>query len=103
MFVEHTLKMYRRSGELVADLDASGFQVSTSLRCSAKVDGGKLSLHFESYREDNITEPYRKGQLLLSLERASAAANARILTRWAAYRPAFQAARSGRVYFRKTR
>jgi hypothetical protein len=102
MFIEHTIKVYRRGEELFADLDAAGFQVSISLRCVAKAEGDRLNLYFESYREDNITEPYRRGQLLLSLERSASRRKARILTYWAAYRPAYQRAKSGRVYFRKT-
>jgi Family of unknown function (DUF5991) len=102
MFVEHTIKVYQRDGGLIADLDAAGFQVSTSLRCVAKAAGDRLDLYFESYREENVTEPYRKGQLLLSLARSTYHGKARILTYWAAYRPAFRALRSGRVYFRKT-
>lgn len=102
MFVEHTVRVYRRGEELIADMDAAGFQVSVSLRCEAKAEGQRLNLYFESYREDNITEPYRRGQLLLSLERSTYRGKARILTYWAAYRPAFQAPKGGRVYFRKT-
>jgi hypothetical protein len=102
MFVEHTIKVYRRDGELIADLDAAGFQVSSSLRCVAKAEGDRLDLYFESYREDNITEPYRRGQLLLSLARSTYRGKNRILTYWAAYRPSFRALRSSRVYFRKT-
>lgn len=102
MFVEHTIKVYRRGEELIADLDAAGFQESRSLRCAVKTEGDRISLYFESYREDNITEPYRPGQLLLSIARSTSRGKTRILTYWAAYRPAFQTARSGRVYFRKT-
>ena len=85
-----------------ADVDAAGFQVSISLRCVAKAEGRRLNLYFETYREDNVTEPYRRGQLLLSLGRSPSRGRTRILTYWAAYRPAFQSARGGRVYFRKT-
>jgi hypothetical protein len=102
MFAEHTIKVYRRGEGLVADVDAAGFQVSISLRCAVKAEGDRLNLYFESYREDNVTEPYRRGQLLLSLKRSTSRSKARILTYWAAYRPAFQTAKSGRVYFRKT-
>jgi hypothetical protein len=102
MFVEHTIKVYRRGEGMVADVDAAGFQVSISLRCVAKAEGDRLNLYFESYREDNVTEPYRRGQLLLSLRHPTSRGKVRILTYWAAYRPAFRALRSGRVYFRKT-
>ena len=102
MFVEHTIKVYRRGEGLVADLDAAGFQVSVSLRCAAKAEGDRINLHFESYREDNVKEPYRRVQLLLSLRRSIYHGKTRILTYWAAYSPAFRALRSGRIYFRKT-
>ncbi len=102
MFVEHTVKIYQRNEGLAADLDAAGFQVSVSLRCVAKAEGNRLNLYFESYREDNVTEPYQRGQLLLSLGRSTIRGKGRILTYWADYRPALQTARSGRVYFRKT-
>ena len=101
MFAEHTIRLYRQGGELLADIDAAGFQISRSLRCSSKVEGEKISLYFESYREDNITEPYRRGQLLLTLRHSSSGGRSRILTYWGAFRPALRAARSGRVYFTK--
>ena len=102
MFIEHTIKVYRRGEELITDLDAAGFQVSVSLRCVAKAEGTRLNFYFESYREDNITEPYRRGQLFLSLERSTSRGKIRILTYWAAYRPAFKTLKNGRVYFKKT-
>ena len=101
IFVEHTIRVYWRREELIADVDAVGFQVSISLQCVARAEGDRLNLYFESYREDNITELYRRGQLLLSLVRSTSRGRTRLLTYWAAYRPAFQTARSGRVYFRK--
>lgn len=100
-FVEHTIKIYRRGGEMIADIDAAGFQTSVSLRCTAKVEGDKIAFYFQSYREDNTFEPYRKGQLLLSFERVHAGSRTRMLTHWGAYRPTLKAGRSGKVYFRK--
>ena len=80
MFVEHTVRVYRPDEKLIADVDAAGFQVSGSLRCVAKAAGRRLNLYFESYREDNLTEPYRRGQLLLSLGRSTSRGRTRILT-----------------------
>jgi hypothetical protein len=101
-FVEHKIKVYRLGGELVADLDAAGFQTAVSLRCDAKIQGAKLNLYFRSYREENIGEPYRKGQLLLSLETAGAGRRSRLLTSWGAYRPVFRRPKGPGVFFRKT-
>jgi hypothetical protein len=61
MFVKHTIGLYRRGEGVIADVDASGFQVSVSLTCAVKAKGDRLNLYFESYREDNITEPYGGG------------------------------------------
>jgi hypothetical protein len=102
-FVEHTVVVRREGDTLIADLDADGFQTSRSLRCSVKAEGDKLSLYFQSYREDNIFTPYKKGQLLLTLERSMAGGRNKLLTYWGAYQPALNAARGGRVYFKKTK
>lgn len=101
-FVEHTIKVYRQGSDLIADLDAAGFQTAVSLRCDAKVEGAKLNLYFRSYRDENVGEPYRKGQLLLSLEKAGLGRRARLLTNWGAYRPVFRRPKGAGVYFRKT-
>ncbi|MDQ3818166.1 MAG: DUF5991 domain-containing protein, partial [Acidobacteriota bacterium] len=57
-FVDHTLVVRREGNDLVADIDADGFQTSRSLRCTAKAEGDKLSLYFQAYREGNISTPY---------------------------------------------
>ena len=95
--------MYRLGGDIVADLDAAGFQTSVSLRCDAKVEGAKISFYFRSYREDNAREPYSKGQLLLSLEKVGVGKRSRLLTNWGSYRPIFREPKGGGVYFKKTK
>lgn len=102
MFVKHQIAIYEQNGELIADIDANGYQTSRSLLCSTKIEGNRINLYFQSYREDNTFEPYRKGQFLLSLEKSSLGRRSRILTYWGAYQPAFRSLRSGRIYFRKT-
>ncbi len=102
-FVEHTLVVRRDGDGFIADIDADGFQTSRSLRCSANPEGNKLSLYFQAYREGNITTPYRKGQLLLALEKTQVGGRSRLLTYWAAYRPTLTTAPGGRVYFRRTK
>jgi hypothetical protein len=102
-FVEHTVVIYRQGDGLIADIDADGFQTSRSLRCTVKAEGDKLGLYFESYREGNVSTPYRKGQLLLTLERSTVGERSRLLTYWGAYQPALITARGGRVYFKKAK
>ena len=101
--VEHTVVIYRQGDELIADIDANGFQTSRSLRCATKMEGDRLSLYFQRYREDNVFTPYQKGQILLTLARAAVGGRTRLLTYWGAYQPALNPVRSGRVYFKKTK
>ena len=102
-FVEHTIVVSRQGGALIADIDADGFQTARSLSCSTKVEGAKLNLYFQRYREGNVFEPYQSGQFLLALERSIAGGRTKVLTHWGAYQPALNPVRSGRVYFKKTK
>jgi hypothetical protein len=102
MLVTHTLVVRRRGGALPCELDASGFQTSVSLNCEARAEGGRLNIYFSGYREGNVFERYRRGQLLLTLERATVRGKPRLLTHWGAYEPALKSRPSGRVYFRKS-
>jgi hypothetical protein len=101
MIVTHRLVVYKRGDSLLADLDADGFQTSRSLRCDARIEGSKLNLYFSSYREDNLLARYKKGQLLLTLERTTVRGKLRLLTYWGAYQPTLKDLPSGRVYFKK--
>lgn len=101
-FVEHTLVVTRAGGGLAATLEAAGFQTSISLKCEAREEGNRLLLYFKEYGEDNLAAEYRKGELLLTLERAGPPpAGGKLLTRWAAYRPVLRKAKGAGVYFRK--
>jgi hypothetical protein len=103
MIVTHTLVVHGRGGALLCELDADGYQTSRSLRCDAREEGDKLNLYFHSYREGNASAQYKKGQLLLTLERTTVRGKPRLLTHWGAYQPALSSARSGRVYFKKAK
>jgi hypothetical protein len=101
MIAEHTIVIYKRGDNLIADIDADGYQTIRRLRCDAKISGSRLTLYFSRYREDNGFTPYKKGQMLLTLERATVRGKSRILTYWGAYQPIFRSLKSGRVYFGK--
>lgn len=74
MFVEHTIKLYRRNGELIADLDAAGFQVSTSLRCGTKAEGEKISLTSRATAKTTSWSRTRRGNSSCPLRRLPPAA-----------------------------
>jgi hypothetical protein len=101
MIVTHTLVIRKHDDALNCDLDADGFQTSISLRCDAREEDGKLNLYFDSYREGNTFARYRKGQLLLTLERTTVRGKVRLLTYWRAYQPALNALHGGGIYFKK--
>lgn len=103
IIAEHTIVIYNRGERLIADIDADGYQTTRRLRCDTMIAGNRITLHFNSSREDNSFTPYKKGQVLLVLERATARGRTRILTHWGAYRPVFRPLRNGRVYFKKTK
>jgi Family of unknown function (DUF5991) len=103
MIVTHTLVIRKHDDVPDCDLDADGYQTSVSLRCDARKENGKLNIYFNSYREGNTFARYRKGQLLLTLERTTVGGKPRLVTHWGAYQPTFDPTRDGRVCFKKTK
>jgi hypothetical protein len=103
MIVTHTIVIRKRDDSLPCELDADGYQTSVSLRCDAREEGGKLNLYFDSYREGHAFARYRKGQLLLTLEKSTVRGRARLLTYWGTYKPVLGPAHGGRVCFKKTK
>ncbi|MEP6704288.1 MAG: DUF5991 domain-containing protein, partial [Acidobacteriota bacterium] len=72
------------------------------LVCSTKLEGAKLLIYFQSYGEDNMFEPYKEGDLLLTLERKPEKGKNVVLTNWGKFTPAIpRNAKSGKVYFEK--
>ena len=67
----YTLRIYRQDSIRKANLDIDGFQTLTRLKAIAKEQGGNLDIIFDSYRPENIGEPYQKGDLLFSLKKIS--------------------------------
>ncbi|MBI2642509.1 MAG: hypothetical protein HYW97_01570 [Candidatus Wildermuthbacteria bacterium] len=67
----YTLKIYKEDSIRKANLDIDGFQTLTRLQAVAKEQDGKLDIIFDSYRPENIGEPYQKGDLLFSLKKVS--------------------------------
>ena len=103
IFIEHDLKIFDGDNELAASIESSGFQTSANLVCTAKVEGAKIMLYFQSYGEDNMFEKYQPGDLLLTLERKTVKGKTVVLTYWGKFRPAIEKNEiQGKVYFQKT-
>ena len=88
---------------LIAIIQSNGYQTSKNLICTAKPDGARLLIYFDSYGENNVFEPYEKGDLLLTLERKTVKNQTEILTFWGKFTPIVpKNEKTGKVYFQKT-
>ena len=103
ILISHQLKIFDGGEGLAATLESNGYQTSTNLVCSAKVEGTRINIYFESYGEDNMFEPYKAGDLLFTLEKKTLSGKTKILTHWGKFTPAIPGnQKSGKVYFEKT-
>lgn len=58
--------------------------------------------YFETYGENNMFENYKKGDLLLTLERKNEKGKMQILTFWNKFQPVVpKNEKNGKVYFQK--
>src|SRR4051812_5658939 len=64
IFIHHQLEVKKTDEGLVAFVRSDGYQTSKDLICTAKTEGAKISIYFESYGEDNMFESYEEGDLL---------------------------------------
>jgi len=101
--VGHSIDVVESDDGLVATVQSNGYQTSRDLICKAKVEGAKLLIYFDSYGENNVFEPYEKGDLLLTLERKTVKNKTEILTFWGKFQPVVpQNEKTGKVYFQKS-
>lgn len=96
IIITHVLTVIDGGDELTATLQSNGYQTSSDLVCTAKVEGARLLVRFQNYGEDNMFEPYQPGDLLLTLEKKKGA----IITHWGKFTPSVpKNEKSGKVYF----
>src|SRR5690554_4432094 len=69
IFVSHEMRIVESDDGLLAMIQSNGYQTSKDLICTTRANGDKLLIYFDSYGENNVFEPYEKGDLLLTLER----------------------------------
>jgi hypothetical protein len=103
VLISHELEIFDGDEGLAATLESNGYQTSSELICTAKVVGAKLLIYFQGYGENNMFEPYKQGDLLLTLERKTEKGKTVLLTHWGKFTPAIpRNQKSGKVYFEKT-
>lgn len=102
VFISHQLDITETDDGLIARITSAGYQTSIDLNCTAKVQGNKLLIYFDSYGEDNMFEKYAQGDLLLTLEKKAVKGKEQILTYWSKFTPSINdKAKSGKIYFQK--
>ena len=85
IFISHQLEIMDGGDGLTATIQANGYQTSKDLLCTAKAEGTKLMIYFDSYGENNVFESYEKGDLLLTLEWKKLRGKDVIVTNWGKY------------------
>src|SRR5215217_651709 len=68
IFISHRIDINESDDGLIATIESNGYQTSKELICTTKTEGARLLIYFDSYGENNMFEPYEKGDLLLTLE-----------------------------------
>jgi hypothetical protein len=103
IFISHRIDVVESDDGLIAMIQSNGYQTSRDLICTTKIEPGKLLMYFDSYGENNLFEPYEKGDLLLTLERKTAVRDKlEILTFWGKFLPSVpKNEKTGKVYFYK--
>jgi hypothetical protein len=103
IFVAHRIDINESDDGLLAMIQSNGYQTSKDLICTTKIDGAKLLIYFDSYGENNLFEPYEKGDLLLTLERKTVKGKTEILTFWGKFQPVVpKNEKTGKVYFQQS-
>jgi hypothetical protein len=104
VFISHQIDVAESDDGLIATIQSTGYQTSRDLVCTTKVEGARLLFYFDSYGENNIFEPYEKGDLLFTLERKTVKGKTEIVTYWGKYQPvAPKNEKNGMVYFIKNK
>lgn len=112
ILIEHKITIYRDSDSLMANIDADGYQTAVAIACETLVSGRRIDLLYKNRREvdtssqkfdsvGGVRDRYRRGELLLTLEKPLSLRSSRITTYWIGYQPVEMRSKNGRVYFRK--
>lgn len=89
--------IYKKNNSYYADISIDGFQTMARLQAKVLGDKNSIKLLFDKYLPDNNFEPYKKGDVLLSLKKT----NSKIYTYWGKIQPMlYSNMKSGKVYFK---
>lgn len=84
----YDLNLFRRKdGSWAGDLNVDGFQTSKRLRLRGELEGDKMQVILDGYREGNMFEAPLVGTTLFTLEEASQEGARTIVTTWDSLKP----------------
>lgn len=103
MIVTYTIEVTSGNAEPGAVVGASGYMTDDKLRCETRTRGNRINLYFHSYPDGGTAnqygvELYKKGDLLLSLEKVVQQKRTKYRVVWAKYNTDFKK----QVFFKKT-
>jgi len=112
ILIEHKITIYRVSDRLMAKIDADGYQTAVAIACETAVSKRRIDLLYKNRREGDtssqkfdstggVRDRYRRGELLLTLEKPLSSRSSRVTTYWVGYQPVEMRSKNGRFYFRK--
>ena len=103
IYIVHQLDIAQTDDGLIVTIQSNGYQTSIDLTGTAKAEGDRLLIYFDSYGENNVFESYEQGDLLFTLEKRTVKGKTEILTHWNKFQPIVpKNETSGKVYFKKT-
>lgn len=100
IFIAHELDL---GSDGTATLTANGYQTARDLKCTFTTTATKTVVKFDSYNEDGVNsfEPYKEGDVLLTLESKTVKGKKVLWTRFGKYTPTVKnAPKAGGVYFK---
>ena len=103
VFVGHDLTI---NADGTGRLTAAGYQTSKEMFVKTKMAGNKLQVVFDRYDPDgsNMFEPYKGGEILLTLEYRTVKKKKVLWTTFEKYEPVVHnAKKSGGVYFKRSK
>jgi hypothetical protein len=93
----YSLSIRQEQDEYIAIISIDGFQTMTRLQARVEGDEVEARLLFDSYRPDNLFEPYQSGDQLLRFKKQGS----QMLTYWGKFKPMIPSYDSGKVWFER--
>ena len=105
--ITYKITVYKKSNQLLAELEANGFQTAIHYQCTVKINGSEMNLYFLKDLIGNGTDdftPLKKGNLVASLKQVQSGSKTKYLFKPGGYRIDLMSGRKGSpIYFTKNK